>query len=84
MDDLPFNLLDRPKAGTIMDMLTPARISWVNYQLASGDQSEFRRFVRYRRRRTRYHVASLGVPLRKTATFSSGISSSRRPFTRSG
>jgi len=54
MDDLPFNLLDRPRAGTIMDMLTRHEISWVNYRPASSDQSEFRRFVRYRRRRTRH------------------------------
>src|SRR6476646_4024360 len=32
MDDLPFNLLDRPRAGTIMDMLTRHGISWVNYR----------------------------------------------------
>jgi len=30
MDDLPFNLLDRPRAGTIMDMLSRHEISWVN------------------------------------------------------
>ena len=67
MDDLPFNLLDRPKAGTIMDMLTRHEISWVNYRLASSDQSEFRRYVQYRRRRTRHHLRSLGQPLRKTS-----------------
>jgi phospholipase C len=67
MDDLPFNLLDRPQAGTIMDMLTRHEIPWVNYRSASSDQSEFRRYVRYRRRRTRHHVTSLGRPLRKTS-----------------
>ena len=67
MDDLPFNLLDRPKAGTIMDMLTRHGISWVNYRSASSDQSEFRRYVRYRRRRTRHHLASLGRPFTKTS-----------------
>jgi phospholipase C len=65
MDDLPVNLLDRPKAGTIMDMLTRHGISWVNYRPAGSDQSEFRRFVRYRRRRTRHHLTSLGRPLRQ-------------------
>jgi len=64
MDDLPLNLLDRPRAGTIMDMLTRHGISWVNYRPASGDQSEFRRFVQYRRRRTRHHLTSLGRSLR--------------------
>jgi len=67
MDDLPVNLLDRPRAGTILDMLTRHGISWVNYRPAESDQSEFRRFVRYRRRRTRHHLASLGRPLRKTS-----------------
>jgi phospholipase C len=64
MDDLPLNLLDRPRAGTIMDLLTRHRISWVNYRPASSDQSEFRRFVQYRRRRKRHHLASLSRSLR--------------------
>jgi phospholipase C len=64
MDDLPVNLLDRPRAGTIMDMLTRHKISWVNYRPASGDESEFRRFMEYRRRRTRHHLTSLGRSLR--------------------
>jgi len=66
MDDLPVNLLDRPKAGTIMDVLTRHRISWVNYRPASSDQSEFRRYMQYRRRRRRHHLVSFGRPLRKT------------------
>jgi len=67
MDDLPFNLLDRPRAGTVMDMLTRHGISWVNYRPAGGDQSEFRRYLRYRHRRNRHHLSSLGRPLRKTS-----------------
>jgi len=67
MDDLPFNLLDRPRAGTIMDMLTRHGISWVNYRPAGSDQSEFRRYLRYRHRRNRHHLSSLGRPLRKTS-----------------
>jgi phospholipase C len=69
MDDLPVNLLDRPRAGTIMDMLTRHKISWVNYRPASKDQSEFRRYVQYRRRRKRHHLAHLGRP-RQTSGFS--------------
>src|SRR5215467_8948474 len=65
MDDLPLNLLDRPRAGTIMDMLTRHGISWVNYRPAGSDQSEFRRFVQYRRRRMKHHARSLGRPLRQ-------------------
>jgi phospholipase C len=64
MDDLPLNLLDQPRAGTIMDMLTRHEISWVNYRPAAGDQSEFRRYVRYRRRRTGHYLTHLGPSLR--------------------
>jgi phospholipase C len=64
MDDLPVNLLDRPQAGTIMDMLTRQKISWVNYRPAGPPQSEFRRFVRYRSRRARHYLAHFGRPLR--------------------
>ena len=32
MDDLPLNLIDRPRAGTITEMLTRHGISWVNYR----------------------------------------------------
>ena len=67
MDDLPFNLLDRPPAGTIMDMLTRHKISWINYRSVSSDTSDFRGYMRYRHRRTRHHLASLGRPLRKTS-----------------
>jgi phospholipase C len=64
MDDLPVNLLNRPRAGTITDMLTRHEISWVNYRPAGG-QSELRRYVGYRRRRARHLLASLGRPLRQ-------------------
>jgi phospholipase C len=67
MDDLPVNLLDRPKAGTIMEMLTRQGISWVNYRPAGPDSSEFRRYLRYRRRRKRHHLAHLGRPLNRAS-----------------
>ena len=66
MDDLPVNLLDRPAAGTIMDMLTRHGISWVNYRPAGPGQSEFGRYVRYRRRRIRHQLAHFGRPFAKT------------------
>jgi phospholipase C len=66
MDDLPVNLADRPPAGLITDMLTRHRISWVNYRPAGSDQSEFGRFIRYRHRRARHHLRSLGRPFRQT------------------
>jgi phospholipase C len=67
MDDLPVNLLDRPRSGTIMDVLTRHGISWINYRPAGRDESEFRRFLRYRRRRTRHHLTHLGRPLRTSS-----------------
>ena len=37
MDDLPFNLIDRPRAGTITETLTrAANISWINYRLSGS------------------------------------------------
>ncbi len=65
VDDLPVNLLDRPPAGTILDMLTRHGISWVNYRPSAEDQSHFRRYLQYRRRRARHHAASLGRPFRR-------------------
>jgi phospholipase C len=35
VDDLPFELVDYPPAGTIFDMLTKHGISWVNYHYVS-------------------------------------------------
>jgi phospholipase C len=67
MDDLPFNLLDRPRAGTITDMLTRHGISWVNYRPAGSDQSQFGRYLRYRGRRHRHHLTSYGRPLSRTS-----------------
>jgi phospholipase C len=66
MDDLPVNLFDRPQAGTIMDMLTRHKISWVNYRPGGSDQSGFRHYLHYRRRRARHHLSSLGRPLQGT------------------
>jgi phospholipase C len=64
IDDLPVNILDQPPAGTILDMLTRYGISWVNYRPSAEDQSHFRRYLQYRRRRVRHHLAHFGRPLR--------------------
>jgi phospholipase C len=64
VDDLPVNLLDRPPAGTILDQLTRHGISWVNYRPSAEDQSHFRRYLQYRSRRARHHLAHFGRPLR--------------------
>jgi phospholipase C len=65
MDDLPVNILDSPPAGTILDMLTKYGKSWVNYRPDGGDQSQFRRYWHYKRRRTGHHVRILGRPLQR-------------------
>jgi phospholipase C len=66
VDDLPVDILDHPPAGTILDMLTRQGISWVNYRPSAEDQSHFSRYLQYRRRRTRHHLAHFGRPLRGT------------------
>jgi phospholipase C len=68
IDDLPVNILDYPPAGTIGDMLTRYGKSWVNYRPASGDQSQFRRYVQYKRRRSRHHSRVLGRPFRRVTS----------------
>src|SRR5262245_40184809 len=65
MDDLPVNLLDYPPAGTIFDMLTKYGKSWVNYRPDGGDQSQFRRYLNYRRRRSQHHLRALGRPFQR-------------------
>ena len=65
VDDLPVNILDRPPAGTILDMLTRHGISWANYRPSAEDRSHFRRYLHYKHRRTRHHLSSLGRPLRR-------------------
>jgi phospholipase C len=67
VDDLPVNLFDRPRAGTIMDLLTAHGITWANYHPVPADQSKFRRYVRYERRRARHHLESLGRPFRRAS-----------------
>lgn len=65
IDDLPVDIVDRPPAGTIMDVLTRHGITWANYRPDGGDQSAFRRYARYERRRIRHHFQSLGRPFRR-------------------
>jgi phospholipase C len=65
IDDLPVDILDRPPAGTVLDMLTRHGISWANYRPDAADQSALRRYARYESRRIRHHFQSLGRPLRR-------------------
>ena len=46
-------------------MLTKYGKSWVNYRPDAGDQSQFKRYWHYRRRRASHHVRVLGRPLRR-------------------
>jgi phospholipase C len=65
VDDLPVNILDRPPAGTILDMLTRHGISWANYRPTSGEQHSLRHYADYQRRRVQHHKRALGKPLQK-------------------
>ncbi len=65
VDDLAVNLLDYPPAGTIFDLLTRHGKSWVNYRPDGGDQSQFGRYLRYKRRRSRHHARSFGRPFQR-------------------
>jgi phospholipase C len=60
IDDLPFDLLDYPPAGTIFDMLTRHGISWANYHAVAGDSSRLRRYAHHKRRMTRRRLLFLG------------------------
>jgi len=64
IDDLPFDLLDYPAAGTIFDLLTRNEISWVNYHAVPEDKSMSRRYTHHRRRMARRHLLSLGRAFR--------------------
>jgi phospholipase C len=70
MDDLPVNILDYPPAGTILDMLTRYGKSWVNYRPDAGDEShsQFQRYLRYKRGRSRHHGRAIGRPFKRMRT----------------
>ncbi len=43
IDDLPFGMIDYPPRGTIFDLLTAYRISWINYHMMSPIRVGWRR-----------------------------------------
>jgi phospholipase C len=43
IDDLPFNMIDRPASGTIFDLLEAHGISWLNYHQLSPARTGWRR-----------------------------------------
>jgi phospholipase C len=67
IDDLTFDLLDYPAAGTIFDMLTRHGISWVNYHAVPGDKSMARRYAHHSRRMARRRLLRMGRALRSAA-----------------
>ena len=64
IDDLPFDLLDYPPAGTIFDMLTRHGISWANYHAVPGDKHMARRYAHHTRRMARRRLQRMGRALR--------------------
>jgi phospholipase C len=68
MDDLAINMLDYPPAGTILDLLTKYGKSWVNYRPDAGDQSQFKRYLHFRTRRSGHQVRVLGRPFKRIRT----------------
>jgi phospholipase C len=64
IDDLPFDLLDYPQAGTIFDMLTRHEISWINYHAVPGDKSAVRRYAHHKRRMARRRLLRMARSLR--------------------
>jgi phospholipase C len=63
IDDASYDLLDRPPAGTVFDLLSRHRISWANYHPAASGRSKLRNYARYRRRMARRRLLSLGRSL---------------------
>jgi phospholipase C len=45
IDDLPWDMVDYPEAGTIFDLLTSHDVSWVNYHAVSPAAVILRRFL---------------------------------------
>ena len=60
IDDLPFELVDYPPAGTIFDMLTKHGISWVNYHNVSQASIVLKRALGGRGLVALRRLASLG------------------------
>ncbi len=63
IDDLPFDLLDYPAAGTIFDMLTRYGISWVNYHAVPEDKPRARHYAHHKRRMVRRRLLRIGRSL---------------------
>ena len=64
IDDLPFDLLDYPPAGTIFDTFTRHGISWANYHSVPGDKHVARRYAHHTRRMARRRLQRMGRSLR--------------------
>jgi phospholipase C len=64
IDDLPFDLIDYPPAGTIFDTFTKHGISWANYHAVPGDKHLARRYAHHTRRMARRRLQRMGRSLR--------------------
>jgi hypothetical protein len=64
IDDLPFDLLDYPPAGTIFDMFTKHGISWADYHAVPADKHMARRYAHHTRRMARRRLQRMGRSLR--------------------
>jgi phospholipase C len=80
IDDSPYDLLDYPPAGTILDMLSRHRISWANYHPAGSGQNQVTRYARHKRKMARRRLQSAGQvvsgtsgALKKDITFTADV-----------
>src|SRR5215467_16350739 len=64
IDDLPFDLVDYPPAGTIFDTFTKHGISWANYHAVPGDKHRARRYAHHTRRMARRRLQRLARSFR--------------------
>jgi phospholipase C len=58
IDDAPYDLLDYPPAGTILDMLARHQIGWVNYHPGAGGQGRSRHYARHGKKMARRRLMS--------------------------
>jgi phospholipase C len=66
IDDSPYDLLDYPAAGTILDLLSRHGISWANYHPAGPGQTRLARYARHKRKMARRRLKSAGQLLSDT------------------
>ncbi|HEY2550653.1 MAG TPA: alkaline phosphatase family protein [Streptosporangiaceae bacterium] len=69
IDDSPYDLLDYPDGGTILDMLSRHGISWANYHpCGEGSSSRLGHYARHKRKMTRRRVQAVSRRWRTART----------------